>query len=166
MLWSDGCSFLRAEGFSCCFCVLYGGLGITKLQFLSKKYPIFSAVIFFSPIFGHQNTGFRTGSGSVSGSALNQCGSTTLLFGTYLVSQTWNYVGRYDNRFRKEIIHDVPWCDTFLPCTGTGTARYGLRFWVIISNLIVLHFFTRSLLWTTLFLRARKVSTTTRKNQP
>ncbi len=80
MFWSAGCSFLRAEGFSCGFCVLYGGLGITKLQFFIKK-------IFFS-IFVNQNPGFRTvsgsairknaGSGSVSGSALNQCGSTTL----------------------------------------------------------------------------------------
>ncbi len=32
-----GCSFLRAEGFSCSLCVLYGGLGITKLQFFIKK---------------------------------------------------------------------------------------------------------------------------------
>ncbi len=43
MFWSAGCSFLRAEGFSCSLCVLYGGLGITKLQllYLSKKYQIF-----------------------------------------------------------------------------------------------------------------------------
>jgi hypothetical protein len=32
-----GCSFLRAEGFSCSFDVLYEGLGIRKLQFLIKK---------------------------------------------------------------------------------------------------------------------------------
>jgi hypothetical protein len=36
---------LRAEGFFCNLDVLYGGLGICKLQFLKKK--IFSAVIFF-----------------------------------------------------------------------------------------------------------------------
>ncbi len=29
-----GCSLLRAEGFSCSLGVLYGGLGISKLQFL------------------------------------------------------------------------------------------------------------------------------------
>jgi hypothetical protein len=29
--------FLRAEGFSCSLGVLYGGLGISKLQFLIKK---------------------------------------------------------------------------------------------------------------------------------
>jgi hypothetical protein len=38
---SAGCSLLRAEGFSCSLDVLYGGLGISKLQFLTKN-------IFFS----------------------------------------------------------------------------------------------------------------------
>jgi hypothetical protein len=47
MFRSAGCSFLRAEGFSCSLCVLYRGLGITKLQFLSKKYQIFSSVNIF-----------------------------------------------------------------------------------------------------------------------
>jgi hypothetical protein len=38
---------LRAEGFSCSWGVLYGGLGISKLQFLFKKISKFlSAVIF------------------------------------------------------------------------------------------------------------------------
>jgi hypothetical protein len=32
--------FLRAEGFSCSLSVLYGGLGISKLQFLIKKIEI------------------------------------------------------------------------------------------------------------------------------
>ncbi len=45
MFWSVGWPLLRAEGF---FCTLDGGLGIGKLQFLSKKNLIFfSAVIFF-----------------------------------------------------------------------------------------------------------------------
>jgi hypothetical protein len=35
--FSSGCSLLRAEGFSCSLGVLYGGLGISKLQFLIKK---------------------------------------------------------------------------------------------------------------------------------
>jgi hypothetical protein len=55
------------------------------LQFLSKKYPIFFTCKFFS-IFGHQNPGFGTGSGSAIkknagtgfGYALYQCGSTSL----------------------------------------------------------------------------------------
>jgi hypothetical protein len=42
---SAGCSLLRAEGFSCSLEVLYGDLGISKLQ--RKK---FSAVLFFLPI--------------------------------------------------------------------------------------------------------------------
>ncbi len=96
MFLSTGCSLLRAEGFFCCLGVLYGGLGISKLQFLIKKIEIkFAAINFFS-ILGHQ-TWIRirdpdpgsgsgsaikknAGSGSVSGSALNQCGSETLAF--------------------------------------------------------------------------------------
>ena len=88
---------LRAERFSCSLGILYGGLGISKLQFLIKKIEIkFPAINFFS-ILGHQTldlgsgSGIRiwdpesgsairknAGSGSVSGSALNQCGSETL----------------------------------------------------------------------------------------
>jgi hypothetical protein len=37
---------LRAEGFSCGLCVLYGGLEITKLQFFPEKYPIFIQLYF------------------------------------------------------------------------------------------------------------------------
>ena len=50
MFWSARCSLLRAEGFSCSLGVLYGGLGISKLQFLIliKKIKIkFPAVKFF-----------------------------------------------------------------------------------------------------------------------
>ena len=54
MFLSTECSLLRAEGFSCSLGVLYGGLGIGKLQFLIKKIEIkFPAIIFFS-ILGHQ----------------------------------------------------------------------------------------------------------------
>ncbi len=46
--WSAGCSLLRAEGFSCSLGILYGGLGIRKLQFLIKKIKIkFLVVNFF-----------------------------------------------------------------------------------------------------------------------
>jgi hypothetical protein len=45
---STGCSLLRAESFSCSLSVLYGGLGISKLQFLTKKIEIkFPAINFF-----------------------------------------------------------------------------------------------------------------------
>ncbi len=37
MFWSSECSLLRAEGFSCSLDVLYGGLGISKLQFWFLK---------------------------------------------------------------------------------------------------------------------------------
>jgi hypothetical protein len=48
MFRSAGCSFLRAEGFSRTLCVLYGGLGVTKLQFFIKKISnFFSAAHFF-----------------------------------------------------------------------------------------------------------------------
>ncbi len=45
---------MRAEGFSCSLGVLYGVLGISKLQFLIKKIEIkFPALNFFS-ILAHQ----------------------------------------------------------------------------------------------------------------
>ncbi len=48
-LKSAECSLLRAEGFSCSFDVLFGGLGISKSQFLIKKYQIFFQLwIFFN----------------------------------------------------------------------------------------------------------------------
>ena len=48
MFWSAGYFLCRAEGFSCSLGVLYGGLGISKLQFLIKKLKIkFPAVNFF-----------------------------------------------------------------------------------------------------------------------
>jgi hypothetical protein len=48
MFCSVGWPLLRAEGFFCNLDILYGGLGIGKLQFLIKKNLIFfSAVIFF-----------------------------------------------------------------------------------------------------------------------
>jgi len=37
VLWSTGCSLVRAEGVSCSLDVLYGGLGISKLQFFWSK---------------------------------------------------------------------------------------------------------------------------------
>jgi hypothetical protein len=48
MFLSTGCSLLRAKGFSCSLGVLYGGLGIRKLQLLIKKIEIeFPAINFF-----------------------------------------------------------------------------------------------------------------------
>jgi hypothetical protein len=84
---------LRAEDFFYNLDILYGGLGIGKLQFLIKKEKRkFSVVIFFS-IFGHLSLGsvldldpdldpdpywFPTSnSGSGSGSVKNEYGSTT-----------------------------------------------------------------------------------------
>jgi hypothetical protein len=48
MFLNTGCSLLRAERFSCSLGVLYGALGISKLQFLIKKIEIkFPAINFF-----------------------------------------------------------------------------------------------------------------------
>jgi hypothetical protein len=64
MFLRTGCSLLRAEGFSCSLGVLYGGLGISKLQFLIKKIEVkFPALNFFS-ILGHQTLDPDPGSGS------------------------------------------------------------------------------------------------------
>jgi hypothetical protein len=48
IFWSAGCSLLKAESFSCSLGVLYGGLGVSKLQFFIKKIKIkFLVEIFF-----------------------------------------------------------------------------------------------------------------------
>jgi hypothetical protein len=90
MFLSTGCSLLRAEGFSCSLGVLYGGLGIIKLQFLIKKIEIKVPAIKFLQFLvikpwirirdPESGSAIRknAGSGSVSGSAINQCGSETL----------------------------------------------------------------------------------------
>ncbi len=68
MYWSVGWPLLRAEGFFCNLDILYGGLGIGKLQFLIKIF-FFSAVIFFN--FWSLKPWIRIGSGSVLVSSLN-----------------------------------------------------------------------------------------------
>jgi hypothetical protein len=107
MFLSTGCSLLRAEGFSCSLGVLYGVLGISKLQFLIKKIEIiFPAINFF--ILGHQTLDPDLGSGSAirknagSGSALNQCGSETLLFSLCCVTADNLYV-----RHLKKLVVDL-----------------------------------------------------------
>ncbi len=92
MFLSTGCSLLRAEGFSCSLGVLYGGLGISILQFLINKIEIkFPAINFFQfqvikpwirirdPESG---SAIRKNAGSGSVSALNPCGSETLEYCT------------------------------------------------------------------------------------
>jgi hypothetical protein len=37
MFYSAECSLFRAEGFSCSLDVLYGGIGISQLQYLTIK---------------------------------------------------------------------------------------------------------------------------------
>jgi hypothetical protein len=97
---SAKCFLLRDEDFSCCMDVLYEGLGISKLQFLIKKYEFYFSCKFF-PMFGHQNLGFGSGSaltkngGSVSGSAsaklirgmLNRLRAVSIF--SYLYGVTW-----------------------------------------------------------------------------
>jgi hypothetical protein len=60
MFLSTGCSLLMADGLSYSLGVLYGGLGINKLQFLIKKIEIkFPAVNFFN--FRSSNPGSGSG---------------------------------------------------------------------------------------------------------
>jgi hypothetical protein len=61
MFIGTGCgTLLRAEGFSCSLGVLYGGLGISKLQFLIKTIEIkFQAIIFSN--FRSSNPGSGSG---------------------------------------------------------------------------------------------------------
>jgi hypothetical protein len=58
MFRSAGCSLLRAEGFSCSLDVLYGGLGISKLQLLLQKISNFFPAVSFFSIYGHKNLGW------------------------------------------------------------------------------------------------------------
>jgi hypothetical protein len=58
--------FLRAEGFSCSLCVVYGGLVINKLQFFIKKYPNFFPAVDFFQFLIIKTPGLRTGSGSAT----------------------------------------------------------------------------------------------------
>jgi hypothetical protein len=52
-----------SEGFSFSLDVLYGGLGISKMPFWSKKDIKKFSAVFFSLIFVHQNPGSGSGSG-------------------------------------------------------------------------------------------------------
>ncbi len=79
---------MRAKCFSC------GGLRISICNFRSKKIKKVHSCTFFT-IFGYKNPGLGTGSGSAirknykSGSALNQCGSTTLVEGIHCKKLTF-----------------------------------------------------------------------------
>ncbi len=55
---------LSTEGFSCSLGVLFGGLEISKLQFLIKKIEIEFLAINFYFILGHQTLDPNPGSGS------------------------------------------------------------------------------------------------------
>ncbi len=69
---------MRAEGFNCNLGVLYGGLGISKWQFLIKKIKIkFPAVNFFA-ILGHQT--LDPDPDTQLEKMLEQCESETLIF--------------------------------------------------------------------------------------
>ncbi len=92
---------MRAEGFFYNLDILYGGLGIGKLQFLKKKKKTISAVIFFQFLVIKALVIFfqflvmkaldpywspTSNSGSGSGSGKNEYGSTTLVSGYKLES--------------------------------------------------------------------------------
>jgi hypothetical protein len=63
---SDGCSLLRAEGFSCRFDVLFEGLGICKLQLLTKEDIKKNFCFIFFPFLVIKRL-IRIWNGSVSG---------------------------------------------------------------------------------------------------
>ncbi len=83
MFWSVW-FLLRAEGFFCNLDILYGGLGIDKLQFLIKKTFnfFFSAVIFFQLLVIKAldpDWSPASNAGSGSGPEKNEYGSETLV---------------------------------------------------------------------------------------
>jgi hypothetical protein len=80
MFLSTGCSLLRAEGFSCSLGLLLWRLGISKLLFLIKEIEIkFPAINFFQFRSSNPGSGSAIRKNAGSGSALNQCGSETLI---------------------------------------------------------------------------------------
>ncbi len=76
MFWSTGCALLRAEGFSCSLGVLYGCLGISKLQLWSKKIEIKFPAINFIFIFCHQTLDPDPGSETLPGFTSQRYGSS------------------------------------------------------------------------------------------
>ncbi len=77
MFLSTGCSLLRAEGFPCSLGVLYGGLGISKLQFLIKRIGIkFPAINFFN--FRSSNPGSGSGSAIRKNAGYESLGPTLI----------------------------------------------------------------------------------------
>ncbi len=125
MFLSTGCSLLRAEGFSCSFGNLYGGLGISKLQFLirGKQKLNFQLYIFFN--FRSSNPGSgsgipirkKVGSGSVSGSALNRCGSETLVDSTSTYIIVVFYRVQHSQRVTTSFLNNFP--SRWLSCSMT-----------------------------------------------
>ncbi len=75
---SAGCSLLRAEGFLCNLYVLYGGLGIGKIEVFDKKkfFPAVNFPLFFviKTLDRDRYSAYNAGSGSVS----HEYGSETL----------------------------------------------------------------------------------------
>ncbi len=110
MFWSVGWPVLRAEDFFYNLDILYGGLGIGKLQFLIKKEKNNFSCNFFS-IFGHlsprsvldpdpdldpdPNWSPTSNSGSGSGSVKNEYGSTTLYQTTLVYFMNLHLMVRY-----------------------------------------------------------------------
>ncbi len=93
-LWA-GCSILRAESFSCSLDVLYGGLGINKLQFVINIQLYFLVIKPWIRISIRIRIRIRirihlkTEFGYVSG--FIESGSTTLQLAFYTLSELENY---------------------------------------------------------------------------
>ncbi len=125
IFWSDGCSFLRNEGFCCSLDILYEILGISKLQFFTKRIHV--SPVFFSSIFGHQNLGsgsgsgftYNAGSGCVSGFGLNENGSSSLLY-PFLIIQVWHQYRHVHARVRE---NNLLWLFNFW-CRRCSTHRH------------------------------------------
>jgi hypothetical protein len=114
---------LRVEGFSCSL----GVLGISNLQFLIKKIKKTISSCTFFPLFGHQHPGSESGSGSgsalrpgsgsairenagsISGSAKNQCVSTTLLLAIKKIYCSFSVCACIHDWWDVSSMHHSPW---------------------------------------------------------
>ncbi len=110
ILWSAGCSVLRAEGFSCSLDILYGGPGISKWQFFgSKKDKKFVRCIFFF-ILWSSKPWIRIGSGSVSGFTWNAgYGSVSGLNDSGSRTELW---------FREPVLYEMKLCSIHMSAAG------------------------------------------------
>ncbi len=130
MFWSTGCSLLRAEGFSCILDVLYGGIGIRKLQYLISKKLFFKKFLLSKPPDPDR---FRIRIRIDLQCRIRietKCGSETLLLGNnklfFLIVIIFLQVGR---GARSSVARSPSWTNSRAPRTSRRPRRRTSPWW-------------------------------------